>query len=201
MVDKELEGIVKILRTILFSILIASLALAWGLPTAQVSAAVQPEAQFSQTLAPLAATVRLVFNNKTGVKIDKLVLTGLTIDKNYTFYNVAPGKTEFSVEKGKYSLEYPACGKTKVKKVNVSGTLKLNTATCPTAVINVNNLTGGTLYLNLSGPTTFRFTLPAGKTKITVWKGLFDYTGSGRCGSMSGEIKVKNRTNWSWWCY
>jgi len=92
---------VKVLRTILFSILIASLALAWGLPTAQVSAAVQPEGQFSQTLAPLAATVRLVFNNKTGVKIDKLVLTGLTIEKNYTSYNVAPGTKECRAEKEK----------------------------------------------------------------------------------------------------
>ena len=191
----------KLLRTFIFSVLIASLAFAWGLPTAQVKAAVQSDGLISLQPAPLAVTVRLVFNNKTGVKIDKLVLTGITIEKTYTFYNVAPGKTEFSVEKGKYSMEYPACGKTKLKKVNVSGTLKLNTATCPTAIINVNNLTGGTLYLNLSGPTTYHFTLPAGKTKITVWKGLFDYTGSGRCGSKSGELKVKNRTTWTWWCY
>lgn len=190
----------KQLRTIFFAMLIASLAFAWGLPTARVNAASQPDVTLNQPQAPLGATVRLVFNNKTGVKIDKLTFMPVSGGRTYTFYNVAPGKTEFSVEKGKYNLEYNACGKLKVKKVNLTGTLKLNTPTCPTATINVNNLTGGTLTLSLKGPTTYRFTLPSGKSKITVWKGEYDYTGSGRCGSESGEIKVKNRLSWTWWC-
>lgn len=196
-----MEGTVKIFRTFLFTILIASLAFAWGLPTTQVMAASQADYTLTQPQAPLAATVKIVFNNKTGVKIDKVVLNPLTAPRSYTFYNVAPGKTEFSVEKGKYTLEYSSCGKLKVKKVNLTGTLKLNTATCPTSTINVNNLSGGTMTLSLKGPATYRFTLPTGKTKITVWKGVYNYTGSGRCGSQSGEIKVKNRMNWTWWCY
>jgi hypothetical protein len=182
--------------------LIASLALAWGLPITPVQAAELPEFTLNQPGAPLAATVKIIFNNKTGVKLDKVELTPITAPRSYTFYNVAPGKTEFSVEKGKYSMQYNACGKLKVKKLNVtSGTIKLNTATCPTTMINVNNMTGGTIYLTLTGPTTYRFTLPAGKTKITVWKGTFKYTCSGRCGAQSGEIKLKNKMAWTWWCY
>lgn len=181
--------------------LIASLALAWGLPTTLVMAADQPDLTLNQPGAPLAATVKIIFNNKTGVKLDTVVLTPITGPRSYTFYNVAPGKTEFSVEKGKYTMQYNACGKLKVKKLNVtSGTIKLNTATCPTALINVNNISGGTLSLTLRGPTTYRFSLPAGKSKITVWKGVYDYTGSLRCGSQSGEIKIKNRATWTWWC-
>jgi len=196
-----MEGTVKIFRTFLFALLIASLAFAWGLPIPQVNAATLPDVTLTQPQAPLAATARLIFNNKTGVKIDTLTLTPVSGGRAYTFYNVAPGKTEYSVEKGKYNMEYKACGKVKVKKANITGTLKLNSPTCPTATINVNNLSGSTMTLSLKGPTTYRFTLPAGKTKITVWKGDYDYTGSGRCGSQSGKIKVKNRMTWTWWCY
>lgn len=192
----------KFLRAILFSILIASLALAWGLPTSQVLAAEAPETLLNQPQAPLAVAVKIIFNNKTGVKIDEVVLTPITGPRSYTFYNVAPGKTEFSVEKGKYSMQYNACGKLKVKKLNVtSGTIKLNTATCPMANVTINNITGGTISLTLTGPTTYRFTLPAGKTKLSVWKGEYNYTCSGRCGSESGEVKFKNRIVWTWFCY
>ncbi len=191
----------KKLRTILFAVLIASMIFTWGLPTTQVNAADQPDITLSQPHAPLAATARLVFNNKTGAKLDRLVLTPVVGTKTYTFYNVAPGTTEFSVEKGKYKMEYSACGKTKVKKVNITGTLKLNTASCPSTTININNQTGGTIYLTLTGPTTYRFTLAAGKNKITVWKGTYNYTCSGQCGRKSGEIKFKGRMTWNWWCY
>ena len=191
----------KLFRTLVISFLIASLAFAWGLPATQGLAAGQTGVQLNQPQSPLAAAAKIIFNNKTGVKIDKLVLTPITGPKTYTFYNVAPGKTEFNIEKGKYSMEYSSCGKLKVKKVNITGTLKLNTASCPTANVTINNITGGTINLTLTGPTTYRFTLPSGKTKITVWKGDYDYSCSGRCGTDSGEVKFKNRLVWTWYCY
>ena len=80
-----MEGNVKIFRTILFSILIASLALAWGLPTAQVSAAVQPEGQFSQTLAgaPYMVMASFIVNSIPVLLVflfcQKIILRGIIL--------------------------------------------------------------------------------------------------------------------------
>lgn len=193
----------KIFRTILYSILIAAVACAWGLPATQAVAApptspIELGVLTSGVEAPLAATGKLIFNNKTGVVIPQLILTGV---KNYTFYNVPAGKSEFTVEKGKYSVEYPACGKSKIKKVSISGNTKINTVSCPTTTVNLINQTGGTFYLTLTGPATYRFNIPTGTTKITVMKGQYSYYVSGNCGTSSGTVKIRNRMRWTWWCY
>ncbi len=56
--------------------------------------------------------------------------------------------------------------------------------------ITIINSTNDWITLNLSGPGTFHFRLPAGKTVIEVCAGHYSYTGYG-CGgdALNGEMK------------
>ena len=72
----------------------------------------------------------------------------------------------------------------------------------PTVQIPVLNETGGTLYLRLTGPATYNFTLATGTQYITVVSGQYNYVGQG-CGgaSKSGEMDLTDDAeDWRWWC-
>jgi hypothetical protein len=151
------------------------------------------------------ATYKLVLNNKTG----QVVTVTLAGPATYTF-TLQPGKTSQDVKPGKYRYSYPACqgekkGTVEVKK---NGTL-LTLAACPknkkpadgNADVKIKNDTGGTIWLSLSGPGMYRFSLAPGRSTITVLKGKYNYTAHG-CGgaSLSGSKALKSNMEWRFWC-
>lgn len=71
----------------------------------------------------------------------------------------------------------------------------------PTVKIPIQNNTGGSLTLTLSGPAQYSFTLGPGKHTITVVKGTYNFTAYG-CGgaSDSGSRVLKSGIEWEWFC-
>jgi hypothetical protein len=158
------------------------------------------------TSTQAAGTVQLVVNNKTGESFN-LVLKG---PATYN-WNLKPGKATFSVQPGKYKYTYKACGGTpktgtvEVKKNNqtlVLAVCKQKNASAGGMVnIPIQNNTGGTVTLSLTGPATYRFTLATGRSTISVLKGTYTYTAWG-CGgaSASGTKNLKGKNLWTWFC-
>jgi len=155
--------------------------------------------------AQAAGTMQLVVNNKTGESF-KLVLKG---PATYN-WNLKPGKETFSVAPGKYKYTYKACGGTEkkgtveVKKNNqtlVLAVCKQKNASGGMANIPIQNNTGGTVTLNLTGPATYHFSLAPGRSTISVLKGTYSYTAWG-CGgaSISGTKNLKGKNLWTWFC-
>jgi hypothetical protein len=186
-------------RKAVIFLLVGLLLSAWSFPPDAWGASTQSDILTARSQSGLAATdtIRLTFQNKTGAVLDKLVLTG---PKTYTFYNVPVGKSTFMILKGKYTIQYKACGANRSKKTTILSNYKFSTVGCPLAKINVINSSGSNLFLNLKGPATYRFVIPPGTTRINVIKGTYQFTGTLPCGSNSGTIKVKGRMKWTWWC-
>lgn len=151
------------------------------------------------------ATYKLVLNNKTGQAV-KITLTG---PMTY-YFTLQPGKTSQDLKPGKYRYSYQACGGEKKGTVEVkkNGTV-LTLAACPKnkksgggdVTVKVKNDTGGTVWLTLSGPANYNFTLAPGKSTITVLKGKYAYTIYG-CGggSASGTRQIGGNLEWRFWC-
>jgi hypothetical protein len=188
----------KFRQAVIF-VLVSILLSAWSLPPAPWTAPTQTDRLSTGIQAPLAATdtIKITVQNKTGAVLDQLVLTG---PMTYTFTNVPVGKSTYMILKGKYKIQYKACGSNRSKKATIMSNYKFSTVGCPLSKINVINDTGGTLFLNLKGPATYRFVIPPGTTRINVIKGTYKFTGITNCGSNSGDIKVKGRMKWNWWC-
>jgi hypothetical protein len=186
-------------RRLSLYVFVGVLMLALSLPGGGLAAPISSRDVAVSILAPQAAsaTVRLTVVNKTGATLAKLVLTG---PKVYTFYNVPQGNSSYQVLKGKYTISYRACGANKSKKVSFLSNYKFSTVTCPTAKINFVNDTGGTIYLNLTGPASYRFVIPAGKMNLQVLKGTYQFSGTTVCGRNTGTIKASGRIRWTWWC-
>jgi len=187
------------IRQILVILLVGILTSAWSLPPAVITTPTQSDGLSITVLSPQSAsgTIRLTVNNKTGAVIDRLVLSGA---KAYTFYNVPIGKSTFEIIKGKYKIEYLACGVNKAKKVTILSNYKFNTVSCPMAKINVINETGSIMTLIMNGPSKYRFTIPPGTMRINVIKGTYKYTGYCSCGTITGTINAKGRMRWNFWC-
>jgi len=182
------------LRQIIIVLLVGLLLSGWTAPSTSLA----PTQVNSLGSNPEATdTVRLIFQNKTGAVIEQLVLNG---PKVYTFYDVPMGKSEYYILKGKYTIQYKACGVNKSKKVTIQSNYKFSSVGCPLAKLTVINDTGGILYLNLKGPVNYRHVIPPGTTRINIIKGTYEFTGSTNCGSNSGTINAKGRMRWNWWC-
>lgn len=118
--------------------------------------------------------------------------------KTYQFY--APtGKTDFEIEAGTYTVSYYACGAQSeiefvVKKKG--GTLKI---TClDVTFFNVNP--SSTVFLGLSGPADYYFTLPPGKKTVQILPGTYNYELSGPC-SGDGTIKLTKKGTVFVYCF
>jgi hypothetical protein len=147
---------------------------------------------------------KLTINNKTGQQFT------LTLRGPKTYYLTVPtGKSNFEVEQGKYTYSYTACGGPQTGNVNVKkggANLKLE---CKKASeknstlikVTINNKTGGYIYITLTGPHTYNFTVAPGKSKIEVEKGKYNFTVRG-CGgaSSSGTRNFKGSFVWTWFC-
>ena len=187
------------IRHIIVVLLVGLLLSAWTVPSASWGTSTQTSSLATSSQSPQAETntVRLTFQNKTGAVLEQLVLSG---PKIYTFYNVPIGKSIYTVLKGKYTIQYKACGANKSKKVSILSNYKFSTVGCPLAKLTVINDTGGILTLNLKGPANYRRVIPPGTMRIKVSKGTYQFTGTTNCGSNSGTIKAKGRMRWNWWC-
>lgn len=151
-------------------------------------------------------TIQMVVNNKTGEKFN-LVMTGPATYK----WMVNTGKQTFSMLPGKYKYTYKACGGTeKTGTIQVKKDKQILTlAVCKQEKkpsgglkqINIQNNTGGTVTLILTGPASYRFSLKSGKSTIMVLKGTYQFTAYG-CGgaSISGTKKLGGKAVWKWWC-
>jgi hypothetical protein len=186
----------KLLRSFGF-LLVALLLSAWTMPAAGFTTPDQSAGLGITVVEATGGTARLTVNNQTGAVMPKLVLNG---GKTYTFYNVPQGKSQYDVLKGSYKFEYQACGAKKSKKVNIQSNTKFSTVKCAVSKIQMNNQTGSNMYLTLTGPSTYRLTIPPGNSPITVLKGSYQYTMQTSCGTDSGTINLKGKMRWTWWC-
>lgn len=176
-------------RLFVLAMLVSLLVSAWTPAPVQ---SFNPEAPAEAEGAP-----KLTIDNKTGAT----VTISLTGPRSYTLTATA-GKTTHLVDPGKYKYNFKACGATKTGSLTVEAKgAKLAIPKCVTASVTIQNDTGGTLFLNLSGTATYSFTLPTGKTKISVIKGKYEYRVSGSCGSKTGSVTLKKGFIWSWWCF
>ena len=150
-------------------------------------------------LPALAATsITVQVDNKTGASV-RITLTG---ERTYNFTAV-PGKSTKTIDDGKYTFSYQACGKTVKGKLKVKGaTAKLKINACPVATIKFNNTTGASMSITLRGPNTYRFSVVPGISTQKVWKGTYQYTAYGCGGQAStGSVKLNRNMVWTWYCY
>lgn len=146
-----------------------------------------------------ASDPTLTLNNQTGAAF-YLTATGPQV---YTFH-VLDGKNNFVVVKGEYTLSYWACGGQQTVFVNVKksgATLKLlcETAKNPsskTPKLTIENKSGGPLYVTLTGPKTYTFNVPTGKSNYSVDMGTYDvsYRACGAQSTQTFVVKKKGGT-------
>lgn len=140
------------------------------------------------------STVKLVFNNKTAEMV-RITLTG---PATYTF-DLPVGKSNQQALPGKYAYAYTACGEQKTGNLALKkngNTLTL--AACPkkpptppaTYRLVLNNKTGETVTVTLSGPMTYTFTLQPGKNTQDVKPGKYRYAYEACQGEKKGTVEV-----------
>jgi hypothetical protein len=157
----------------------------------------------SITLAKKTTAPTIEITNKTKQKVT-VKFTGAG---NYTV-DAIKAKTVLEVVIGTYQYSYTACGTIKTGTIKVSATKpgKLVIPACKgmkMVAVTIDNKTGGTLYLYLTGPATYNFTFGSGKTKIFIQQGKYSYRAIG-CGgaTKTGTVKFGGGKNvWTWFCY
>ncbi len=189
-------------RFVLGFIIIALLIGAWTPYPAdtQASSAITNESRSYKGMLLAAKTPQLTINNQTGASF-YLTLTG---PQTY-YFNIPVGKTKLEVEKGDYDLTYFACNANQTETVNVKkkgATLKITCASskdkdddksAKIPQLTINNQTGASFYLTLTGPQTYYFNAPDGKTKFEVEQGEYDLTYFA-CGANQAEtVNVKKK--------
>lgn len=146
--------------------------------------------------ANAASDPTLSINNLTGAAF-YLTATG---PQTYSFHVLA-GKNNFVVLKGEYSLSYYACGAQQTKEVNVKkngGSIKLvcdapSKSNSSSPQLTVNNKTGASFYLTLTGPKTYTFNIPNGKSNYSVDQGLYDVSYFACGGQQTTTVNVKKK--------
>jgi hypothetical protein len=165
-----------------------------------------PGAPVRTAQAASTTPLNLLVNNKTGETV-QLNLVG---PQNYTF-TVQPGKSTQQVLAGKYKYTYQACQGKKTGTFTISKNGKqLTLAACSKnqkqkskeVKVNISNQTGGTVWLTLTGPAAYNFTVQPGTSAIWVIKGKYNYSAYG-CGgaASSGTRKLRSGLTWTWYCY
>lgn len=146
-----------------------------------------PSTVFAQSAAPLDSvelvaaagqtTASLTVNNVSGGTL-RVALTG---PKNYYFSTSNAGKATFTgIEPGTYKITLSAntCTDTVTVNKKLNGKVSLKDTVCAKKAdkgksqkagsLTVDNRTGGTLYVTLTGPKTYYFNAPnQGKTTFT----------------------------------
>jgi hypothetical protein len=137
--------------------------------------------------AATSTTITLSISNKTGMA----VTINLTGPKNYTIPTV-PGNTQKEISSGVYRYSYKACGVEKKGELKAKGKkAKINIPACKTSNIRIVNQTDQTLQVSLTGPFTYRFTIPPESSlPAKVIRGVYRGTGV-QCGeNFSREVQA-----------
>ena len=146
--------------------------------------------------APAAAgDPELVVNNLTGTAF-YMTLTG---PQTYSVHVLA-GKNTFVVVKGEYTMAYFACGAQQTKEVNVKkggASIKLVCETDKgssgkTPKLTIDNKTGP-FYINFTGPKTYSFYAPTGKTDFEVEPGTYEISYYACGAQITDTIVVKKK--------
>ena len=143
-----------------------------------------------------AKLAKLTVDNRTGGTL----YVSLSGQRSYNFSTSKKGKTTFdNIEPGKYtiSVRTSACSDTLTYKQNIKGTASLKPFACSKqakaklASLTVENRTGGTLYVSLSGPRSYNFL--ASKQGKTTFKDIEpgNYTITVRSSACSGSLTYK----------
>jgi hypothetical protein len=157
---------------IVLSLILALVVAAWSPTPAQAGA---------------SGPTNLSIGNKTGMPVT-ITLTG---PKNYTIM-AAPGNSTKEIAGGQYKYSYKACGINKTGTIKTKGAkTKLNIAACKTAIIVIVNRSDQTLFVNLTGPYKYSYTLLAETAlPVKVVRGVYRGTGT-VCGqSFSREVQA-----------
>jgi len=115
----------------------------------------------------------LTVNNKSIAPVT-VILTG---PGSYTIF-AAVGTTTKEIPRGTYQYSYKACG------LSVSGVLKATAAkskititACKTTNLVIMNFTDSTLTVNLVGPATYNFTIPAHSAfRAKILRGVYHHS-------------------------
>jgi len=147
--------------------------------------------------AASGGTLKITIKNKSSQN----VTVQMWGPANYNLLAKKSVASKHNVLPGKYTYLYTVCGaRITGEYVATKNSKPLTIPAC--AQIRLVNSTGSTMWLRLSGPASYSFTLPPGKTNLSVLSGTYQYTVTG-CGgiSKSGKVVLKGKKTWVWWCY
>lgn len=140
-------------------------------------------------------------NNKTGAQV-KVIFRGPTDDS----FVLKKGDNVVKLEPGEYLYRYTACGRSINGTFTVAsfGTI-LILKKCEKgqeATVTIENLTGHTFSVTLTGPKHYSLTVAPGNTKLIFLPGAYQYS-TNACGTIEkGTIKFKanHSQTWTWDC-
>jgi hypothetical protein len=159
--------------------------------------------------------LKVQFSNKT---TDVLTLK-ISGPESMTISLAANKATRANLLPGTYKYSYVACNRTFSGKFNVLENARgkvqtlINIQKCVGSTTNagganieflIENKTGAALYFTFTGPSTYRITVPAGKIKVKMVSGKYDFvvTGGGCSGGIedSGRVNIRTGYYWRWFC-
>ncbi len=139
-------------------------------------------------------------NNKTGAQVT-IIFRGPTDD----FFALKKGDNVVKLEPGVYLYRYTACGHSNHGTFTVGFSTTLVLKKCEKsqeARVTIENLTGHTFSITLTGPKHYSLTVKPGDNKVTLVPGAYQYS-TNACGKIeTGTIKIKanNTQTWTWDC-
>jgi hypothetical protein len=145
-------------------------------------------------------TVKALIDNQTDETI-RLSLSGPVS----TVIKVSPGKSKVSLEPGVYSYSYHACSQ------NYKGTFILQQAgdslrfpACPgggtvgqtgNAKLTIENRTTEIFTITLTGPYSYKFTVPPGNLRVEILPGKYTYSLIACGREIKGKLNTKTSLN------
>lgn len=150
-------------------------------------------------------TIPFKINNQSGEEFS-LTLTG----DGYYRFTVKKGANAFEIKKGQYTYSYNACdqdesGKLKMKAKGANLKIKKCKAQAANAStsgmrLKLRNDTGGDSVIYLSGPSSYTFNAPSGRSTVRVDSGPYSFTIMTRCGPINGTINMNKPMILTYWC-
>lgn len=184
--------------------IMAALAVTIFLPTPANAQPPSPGETFDLVIAANQKPAKLVVQNESGGTL----YVNLSGPKSYNFSTSKAGRAEFgNIEPGKYKITLRASTCSEVVSVSKSltGTVNLKDKVCAkqaskdkdkkqkAASLTVDNRTGGTLYVTLSGPRAYSFS--ASQQGKTTFEGIEPgkYTITIRSSACGGSVTLNRK--------
>ncbi len=131
------------------------------------------------------------------MKLHRIIAVTLAFTFLFSTFGVAPVNAE-PIDKGS-----SACAFSSAYASDSSSFVNLDLfSKVKVGKISITNKTGGymTFVFRNSMGGVFYFGVASGKQTISLPKGKYSYTASSICGSKSGNITIKGKRAWKWWC-